>query len=328
MIGGSVHGGWKPILQRVPAVKWLSGRDHSLIKFNSLLDHPRLPDESRKPNSGGTGRHNRIAYRPIAAGLRTALHAEMSEGRMSLPRKIEPEWLDQQSPDNPRAVRFRQDLRRINALTGNAGIMARALIKHWGPGKPRTLADLGAGDGTFMLSLARRLAPRWPGVHVVLLDRENFVTRDTREGFSALRWTAETVTADLFDFLQLTGGRRADVVTANLFLHHFTEEELARVFASVAQSAALFMACDPRRTAWVREMSRLLWAIGCIDVSVRDAVVSARAGFAGKELSALWPDPSWDLHEGESGPFSHCFVARRKAQATASRASCAVSEVS
>jgi hypothetical protein len=240
---------------------------------------------------------------------------------MSLPRKIEPEWLDQQSPNNPRAIRFRQDLKRINALVGNARIMARGLIKHCGTDNPQRLVDLGAGDGTFMLSLARRLAPRWPRVHVILLDRENFVTRETREAFGALGWTVETVTADLFDFLQRMVPQGLDIVTANLFLHHFTEEELARVFARLAQSAWLFMACDPRRTAWVREMSRLMWAVGCIDVSVRDAVVSARAGFIGQELSALWPAAgNWDLREGEAGPFSHCFLARRRSIALRSAA--------
>ena len=233
---------------------------------------------------------------------------------MNPPRQIEPEWLDQQSPDNPVAIRFRQDLKRINGLTGNSRIMARGLLTHGGTERPQRLVDLGAGDGTFMLSLARRLAPRWPGVHVVLLDRQNFVTPDTREAFRALGWTIESLTMDLFDFLARLGAESGDIITANLFLHHFIAEQLARVFARLAESASLFVACEPRRTAFVREASRLLWVIGCIDLSVRDAVVSARAGFIGKELSDLWPArQDWDLHEGAAGPFSHYFVARRKA---------------
>jgi hypothetical protein len=233
---------------------------------------------------------------------------------MNLPRQIEPEWLDQQSPDNPVAIRFRQDLKRINVLIGNGRIMARGLLTHAGAERPQRLVDLGAGDGTFMLSLARRLAPRWPGVHVVLLDHQNFVTPDTREAFRALGWTVESLTIDLFDFLARMRPKSGDIITANLFLHHFIAEQLARVFACLAESASLFVACEPRRTAFVREASRLLWVIGCIDVSVRDAVVSARAGFIGKELSALWPSgQDWDLHERAAGPFSHYFIARRRA---------------
>ena len=39
-----------------------------------------------------------------------------------------------------------------------------------------------------------------------------------------------------------------------------------------------------------------------------------RAGFAGRELSALWPDEAgWQLDERPAAPFSHLFVARRDA---------------
>ena len=71
------------------------------------------------------------------------------------------------------------------------------------------------------------------------------------------------------------------------------------------------VACEPRRSKFVVEASRLLWAVGCNDVSVHDAVVSARAGFNDKELSTLWPhDPQWQTHEQTAGLFSHRFIAR------------------
>jgi hypothetical protein len=232
---------------------------------------------------------------------------------MIFPRRVEPELLDSLSAEDPRAIQSRRDLKRINALMLHTGTMARGLIKHCGNHQPRTLLELGAGDGTFMLGLARRLASRWQNVTVILLDRQSIVSSDVREGFAALNWKVETVTADLFDFLDEMPQPDVDVITANLFLHHFTQEQLVHVLSRVAQAPWLFMACEPRRTAFVRETSRLLWAIGCNDVSVHDAVASARAGFRDKELSALWPArPSWELHERAAGPFSHSFVARRQ----------------
>ena len=48
---------------------------------------------------------------------------------------------------------------------------------------PRTILDLGAGDGVFMLKIARRLASRWQGVSVILLDRQNIVSDETLGGF-------------------------------------------------------------------------------------------------------------------------------------------------
>jgi len=57
--------------------------------------------------------------------------------------------------------------------------------------------------------------------------------------------------------------------------------------------------------------SRLLWAIGCNDVTRHDAVASVCAGFSGRELSALWPDKqNWRLTEQRTGAFSHLFIAR------------------
>jgi hypothetical protein len=57
----------------------------------------------------------------------------------------------------------------------------------------------------------------------------------------------------------------------------------------------------------------MLWVVGCNDVTRHDAVVSVRAGFAGKELSPLWPEaPDWELAEHAAGSFSHLFIARRK----------------
>ncbi len=226
-------------------------------------------------------------------------------------RTVEPEWLDLLQPDNPRAVRARRDLARINACMLQGAIMARALLAHARERKPQTLLDLGAGDGTFMLGLARRLASRWPRAAVVLLDRHDIVSADTRHGFRALDWSVDTVAADVFEFLAEPGAPTFDVIAANLFLHHFPSERLARLFALAAKRTALFVACEPRRAALPLAGSRLLWLIGCGDVSRHDAVLSVRAGFRGRELSQLWPEGGWTFHEAPAKLFTHCFVARR-----------------
>jgi hypothetical protein len=233
---------------------------------------------------------------------------------MSLPRRIEPEWLDQLPPDDPRAIRARRDLRRINAWMRNSHTMTAALMRHRGCQQPRTIVDLGSGDGQFMLQVARRLAPHWPNVTIILQDRQDIVSRATCADFTTLQWQVQTSSADVFDFLAATHSSSADIITSNLFLHHFTDEELARLFAKAAQVAPLLVACEPRRAKFVVRASRLLWTIGCSDVAIHEAKVSARAGFRDRELSALWPSQGqWQLHENATGLFSHCFVAQRAA---------------
>jgi hypothetical protein len=72
------------------------------------------------------------------------------------------------------------------------------------------------------------------------------------------------------------------------------------------------VACEPRRSAFSLLASRMLFALGCNDVSRHDAVTSVRAGFDGTELSVLWGEAEgWSLHEQSAWPFTHCFVASR-----------------
>jgi hypothetical protein len=45
-------------------------------------------------------------------------------------------------------------------------------------------------------------------------------------------------------------------------------------------------------------------------VTRHDAVASVRAGFAGRELSGLWPEAGWQRREGLALPFTHFFAAQ------------------
>src|SRR5580704_2947680 len=198
---------------------------------------------------------------------------------MSVPRRVEPELLDELPADDPRAQRSRRDLELVNAFMLQSGIMASSLLQLHDGAPPRTLIDLGGGDGTFMLSVARRLAPRWPDVTVTVLDRQDILGAKTRADFRALGWRIETAAADVFAFLERATPSSVDVITANLFLHHFQPEQLARLLALAARSTGAFVACEPRRSSLALYGSKMLWALGCNDVTRHDAVVSVRAGF-------------------------------------------------
>lgn len=94
---------------------------------------------------------------------------------MTFPRRLEPELLDVLSADDPAAVRSRRDLRLLNAVMLHPGIMARRMRRH-AVGAPKQIIELGAGDGSLMLRLCRRLARHWSGVNTVLVDRQDIVT--------------------------------------------------------------------------------------------------------------------------------------------------------
>ncbi len=222
-------------------------------------------------------------------------------------RVLEPEWLDELPPQDPRAVRSRADLRRVNWVMANARMLAKALQPGLAPGA--RIVDLGSGDGSLMLGVARAL--RRPGMELTLVDRAPIVTEGTLAAFAELGWKARVAASDALEFI---AHERQDVIVANLFLHHLDDASLEQLFALVAERSRALAACEPQRSAFALTASRLLWFIGCNDVTRHDAVVSVRAGFRGSELSRLWPRAAgWQLTERAAPPFSHLFIARRDA---------------
>jgi len=228
-------------------------------------------------------------------------------------RRLVPELLDALPAGDPRALRARRDLARINALMLQPRITAGLLLRHCAC-PPARILELGAGDGRSALAVARRLARHWPGVTLVLLDLRDGVPAERRAQLAALGWGLEVVTAEAIDWLERHPGERFDAVTANLFLHHFEGPPLARLLAGAARLAPVFVATEPRRAVVPLAASRLTWAIGAGDVARHDAPASVRAGFSGDELAALWPDRrGWRLEERPAALFTHAFAASREA---------------
>jgi predicted nicotinamide N-methyase len=230
-------------------------------------------------------------------------------------RIVLPELLDVLPPEASPALRSRRDLRRLNAWMGHPRMMARALHAHWpkvAAGAPE-LAELGAGDGHFLLAVAKRLAGRWSAANVVLVDRLKVVDPGVAAACQRFGWSVRTEIAGAAEWLRRVSSGGPPVIVSNLFFHQFEADQLREMFDLMARDARLVIALEPRR-AWLPQLAgRLLWAIGCGPVTRHDARVSIRAGFAGHELSTLWPDrANWTLTERPAGLFSHLFIAERK----------------
>ena len=179
--------------------------------------------------------------------------------------------------------------------------------------KVTRIVELGAGDGGVMLWLARRLAKRWPRVEVVMVDRHDIVSLQTHEEFSALGWCLRIAEVDVFEWLAAPG-EPIDAIVCNLFLHHFTNDRIPGLLEAAASRTGVFAATEPRRARVPRAFSQLAGCIGCNRVTRHDIVVSVEAGFAARELSALWPaGAAWDLEERAAGLFTHVFLAKRRA---------------
>lgn len=219
-------------------------------------------------------------------------------------RCLETEWLDTLAPDDPRALRSRRDLARLNRVMGSAGILRRRLQGRL-PAQA-VIAELGAGDGSLMLALVRQLPE--PPARVLLVDQHPGIAAGSCAALAALGCEAQCIAADALDWI--LSAQPADAILCNLFLHHLPPQPLAALLQACAAKTSLFVACEPARRQSALVGSHLVGLIGCNAVSRHDAVVSVRAGFRGQELSALWPQHGvWELAEQAAGPFSHVFSA-------------------
>jgi|SRR5690242_16950388 len=229
-----------------------------------------------------------------------------------LPRRVEPEILDYLPEADPRAIRARKDLRRINRAMAAQTILCRGIDAATRGRPPRCIVELGAGDGTLLLRVARCRATKWPGVKATLVERQDLVSPETRDGFATLGWKLHVVTRDVFDWVDQTPPVVHDLLFANLFLHHFAGDALERLLSGIAARSAAFVACEPRRAAAALLGSHLVGLLGCNAVTRNDAVLSVHAGFRNAELTAAWPTAgAWEIDEYPAGLFTHCFLASR-----------------
>ena len=229
-----------------------------------------------------------------------------------LQRRVQPELLDALPSEDARARRSRADLRRLNRIMRSVPIALSALDRVAQNAPPHSILELGAGDGSLMLDIARHRATRWPDVAVTLLDRQSTVETKTLERIRALGWWPGVIKAEVWDWLAQGHDGVWDIIVANLFIHHFASDELPRLFQGIAAHTRAFFCCEPRRSGFALASSHLVGLLMMGPVTRKDAVLSVRAGFRGNELHSLWPaDGGWKVHEYSGAPYSHCLLAWR-----------------
>lgn len=184
-------------------------------------------------------------------------------------RYLEPELLDHLDPADPEAVRSRAELRMINGIMGNHRWLQRQLRRHL-VGRP-VILELGAGDGAFSRGLVASGLVQADQVAALDLMPP---PPDWPEG---ARWVQGSV-------LDKDSWPQADIIIANLFLHHFDEAQLRQIGAAMLR-ARVVIACEPARRSLHLVQGALLAALTDLGhVTRNDMLTSIRAGFLGDEL--------------------------------------------
>ena len=197
-------------------------------------------------------------------------------------RYLEPELLDHLDPDHPDAVKSRADLRLINAIMGNHRWIIQQLKAQLGT-RP-VILELGAGDG----ALARRL------VESRLCAPEQMLAMDLMPAPPDWPVGARWIQRSIFD---KDSWPAADIIIANLFLHHFNGDELRVIGEAMRSSASMIIACEPARRNYHLAQGALLAALADFNrVTCHDMLVSIRAGFLGNELEQALGLQDWECH--------------------------------
>jgi len=225
-------------------------------------------------------------------------------------RCLTPELLDELPPDDPAARHSRRDLYALNAIMGHRRAWCSWLRNEFGGHPPRVLAELGAGDGAATAEMLLAAFPKANGARLILVDRQPCVAETTLRALERGGWEVCVEAADVFEWLE--GSCQADTICANLFLHHFDDTMLARLFALASRVTTRFAAMEPRRSFAGLLGVAALPLMDANPVTRHDARVSVQAGFRNRELSALWPRDGWRCEERRAFPFSHWFCARRE----------------
>ena len=201
------------------------------------------------------------------------------------------------SPSRAAAGTFAREQQLLNGLMGNFAWMGRRLPQLVRPGEG--LLELGAGRGDLGLALARqRCFSVYAGVD-----------RRPRPAAWPAGW--DWWATDALDFQHYD---RFPVVTANLFLHLLSAEELAALGRTLRHSARVIVACEPARRRRHLWQLALLGALGLSRPTCRFARAGVRAGFIADELPrALGLSPlnwTWDVTVDWRG--SYRMVAMRR----------------
>lgn len=206
----------------------------------------------------------------------------------SLPRKVVPELLDSLPHDCAEAVRSRRDLAMINAIMGNH----RCILRHCKhelsrPGSSiKQIIEIGAGDGQLSAALQRQ-HPQTPVSAIDLAPRPTQLDEK-------ICWRQE-------DLFKAEIDSQDSLIVANLFLHHFDDDQLRGLSEKFANCSS-FISVEPQRSRRAMALTNLL-RLSVNQVTWHDMRVSIRAGFHRKELEKTlgsnWHKRNWN----ESGSF-------------------------
>ncbi|MCC9166471.1 methyltransferase domain-containing protein [Pontibacter harenae] len=183
------------------------------------------------------------------------------------------------------------ELEVINNLLGGHKVVLDALdklvTKH-GANLPQPLhiADIGCGGGDTMLNIAKWAQKKGISVKLTGVDANEYIVQVARERCSQFPFI-QVEQHDVFS--ESFAQQKYDVSVCSLFCHHFTDEQLVRMFRLLHKQARLAAIVNDLHRHWFAYHS-IKWLTAMFSKSYlvkNDAAVSVARAFKQDELKHL-----------------------------------------
>ncbi|MEM7109509.1 MAG: methyltransferase domain-containing protein [Bacteroidota bacterium] len=164
-------------------------------------------------------------------------------------RSDEPELMDDLNSDGPVIAQTLRELETINKWLGGNYVTINAIEKLVHSSKAGTwrIVDIGCGGGDILKLIAKWARKRRIDVELIGVDANPNVIAFAEEnstGFSEISYRVIDIFSEQFRTLE------ADIVTATLFTHHFSDSELIQLFKTIRKQATVGVAINDLHRHW------------------------------------------------------------------------------
>lgn len=164
-------------------------------------------------------------------------------------RSNQPELMDDLNLSGEELRRNLQELEVINNWLGGHKVVLDALDKviKLHPGKTLTIADIGCGGGDTLKSIAGWANAKGVNVQLTGIDANDFMVQYARQQCSRF----SNITIEQHDvFSQDFAREQYDIIVGSLFCHHFTDEQLIRMFRQLYNQAGVAVIINDLHRHW------------------------------------------------------------------------------
>ncbi|HMP98249.1 MAG TPA: methyltransferase domain-containing protein [Cyclobacteriaceae bacterium] len=202
-------------------------------------------------------------------------------------RSYQKELMDELASGGEEIVQTLRELKTINKWLGGNYVTTNGLKKLI---KNKTtqphIADIGCGGGDMLQLMAAWCARQKINASFTGVDANNNIINYAKEHTSAYP-QINYLCADVFsdDFLN----QKFEIITATLFCHHFTDDELVQLFQSMQKQASLGIVINDLHRHWfafyaIKVLTKLFSKSKMV---INDAPLSVLRSFTRKDIERI-----------------------------------------